>query len=435
MGALLERWSNKRKKYKLLYGLWSLVGLVAAIAVNEMHYEVDNAHSYAIRASIVVLTLTESLKLVTLVTTLIALYYHRKFSLARLRLMDPSSTDTGLNAFRRCNFLGGYLFEIAILLPMPLPFLSMDVRIYDLGMHKWTWYNTDEFLVALMFLRLWIVPFVFADNSRLSAPGVRAIGKVNYCTVDTKMVLKQLINHSGRTVGLLFVCEVLAFSYLLMLFERPQLKESPLTNYFNCIWLVIITMTTVGFGDVCPTTMLGRLVAIVASLTALVMFALIVNVVMEKLQLSRQEARVVAVCHHLRQQRELKNHAAGVIARAVRLSIKLTKLHKGDSVAGVEDLEKLPVTNRFQMLINEDWQFVQHLRTFKVRRMKLKLHSTHVLDDEYSMLVDVLTQMRFMANERAAESARITRIETEVSEMKTTLNAIAAALNVTVPPP
>ncbi|KAI8848561.1 hypothetical protein BC829DRAFT_393837 [Chytridium lagenaria] len=45
--------------------------------------------------------------------------------------------------------------------------------------------------------------------------------------------------------------------------------RSPFQSITSCFWLSIVTLTTVGYGDVTPRTTLGRLVSAVASLAAL----------------------------------------------------------------------------------------------------------------------------------------------------------------------
>jgi hypothetical protein len=54
-------------------------------------------------------------------------------------------------------------------------------------------------------------------------------------------------------------------------------------------------MTTVGYGDEFPVTSLGRVVAIMAALAAVIMLAITVNLVVSKLTLSRSETKVLDV--------------------------------------------------------------------------------------------------------------------------------------------
>jgi len=61
---------------------------------------------------------------------------------------------------------------------------------------------------------------------------------------------------------------VLAFGFCLRIFERPLSIYSGMdfSEYENAFWCVIVTMTTVGFGDLYPVTIPGRFVGFVACL-------------------------------------------------------------------------------------------------------------------------------------------------------------------------
>jgi hypothetical protein len=51
-------------------------------------------------------------------------------------------------------------------------------------------------------------------------------------------------------------------------------SENPNVSIFSCFWLMIITITTVGYGDISPSTTLGRIVAICAMIFGIIYTAM-----------------------------------------------------------------------------------------------------------------------------------------------------------------
>jgi len=75
-----------------------------------------------------------------------------------------------------------------------------------------------------------------------------------------KAVVKQ--HPSEVLVGSLF-CSILLFAYMLRIFEMP-LSDASGHNYdemFKCVWNTIITLNSVGYGDMYPKSNMGRFVA------------------------------------------------------------------------------------------------------------------------------------------------------------------------------
>jgi Ion channel len=52
------------------------------------------------------------------------------------------------------------------------------------------------------------------------------------------------------------------------MFERPMISISgfDFNNLYNCVWCIIITVATVGYGDYFPISNCGRMVGILACL-------------------------------------------------------------------------------------------------------------------------------------------------------------------------
>jgi len=66
-----------------------------------------------------------------------------------------------------------------------------------------------------------------------------------------------------------------------------------LSQYDNCLWFTIVTMTTLGYGDIVPLAWQGRCFAVIAVLLGLVLTALIVGVVTNKLAPTEFESNVM----------------------------------------------------------------------------------------------------------------------------------------------
>lgn len=223
-------------------------------------------------------------------------------------------------AFYHSGLFSTMLLELAVCLVHPLPFVSFDLTINkfaEAGVDAEV-YSSDAFISVLMFARLPIyMPRLIAELSGMKNEKTRIIGTLNGVKVDFVLIIKDLIQSNLKVLMLLVSALIFTYSYAFVIFERVH-PDSKVVSYENAIWLTIITMTTVGYGDLFPVTVCGRAIAVITAITAVIMTALAVNTVIVRLSLTREETKVLDFIDQMEQRQQMKLAAAVFIQRGYR---------------------------------------------------------------------------------------------------------------------
>lgn len=93
----------------------------------------------------------------------------------------------------------------------------------------------------------------------------------------------------------------------------PTDKRQDLSNISNSIWLTIITMTTVGYGDFFPRTIIGRTIDVGLIIWGIFIVSLMVVVLTNTLNMDLSEKRALTVLNRLDLKTVQKKHAANYI--------------------------------------------------------------------------------------------------------------------------
>jgi len=116
------------------------------------------------------------------------------------------------------------------------------------------------------------------------------------------LTFKCEINHDdkARAICFLFVFSVGLLSFILRVFELPleqntnsNIGSSNLKDYPSAIWLTVITMTTVGYGDICPQTAGGQVTGIIIALWGAFVISLLIMVTADVFEFSPKEQQAV----------------------------------------------------------------------------------------------------------------------------------------------
>ena len=121
-----------------------------------------------------------------------------------------------------------------------------------------SWLDILEYMLVLRSLRL----FRLISNTNVG----RVLGYTVYNNVRDLMIL-----------GMFLICGMCTFASLVYISERDE-EYGTLVNITEAWYWAVITMTTVGYGDIVPTTKIGRVVACMTAMSGVIMFALTVPI-------------------------------------------------------------------------------------------------------------------------------------------------------------
>ena len=112
---------------------------------------------------------------------------------------------------------------------------------------------------------------------------------------------------------------IFSFAYLLRIFELPNFSTSNESNvglqsFSNALWCIVITLTTVGYGDISPSTFLGRGVAMASALWGAFLISQIVLRANDALNLSYDQDSTMRKIR-------LTNKAADTIKKSIKLFV------------------------------------------------------------------------------------------------------------------
>ncbi|KAH0631416.1 hypothetical protein JD844_005736 [Phrynosoma platyrhinos] len=152
--------------------------------------------------------------------------------------------------------------------------------------------DIDMLLSLLMFLRLYLVPrAVLLRSSVLGDASYRSIGSLNKIHFQYPFVLRVMVNSQPGRVLLIFTIGLWLIAFwVLSVCERQHMDENEYLG--GTFWLIPITFLTIGYGDVVPVTICGKVVCLFTGVMGVGCTALLVAVAADKLEFTRAEKHV-----------------------------------------------------------------------------------------------------------------------------------------------
>ncbi|CAI2360498.1 unnamed protein product [Moneuplotes crassus] len=157
--------------------------------------------------------------------------------------------------------------------------------------------------------------------------------------ITTQFSLKAELKYNPITV--VIICGITTVFYFSFAFRNLEIGFIPddgrtfeLNYIANALWLTIVTMTTVGYGDIYPQTHMGRFVAVLSFCFGNFLTSFITVILSTKADLTEQENKAYCMIKKLGKLDKVENCAANVIRNALLLRQQnkvykhYTNLHK-----------------------------------------------------------------------------------------------------------
>eukprot|EP00163_Fabomonas_tropica_P005298 TRINITY_DN1480_c0_g1_i18.p1 TRINITY_DN1480_c0_g1~~TRINITY_DN1480_c0_g1_i18.p1 ORF type:complete len:465 (-),score=42.19 TRINITY_DN1480_c0_g1_i18:1059-2453(-) len=175
------------------------------------------------------------------------------------------------------------LIECLIILYHPFPVGSSNNTIYD-----------DKLGVFMLFRAYLLIRGIRdtssvyrARSSLLNDPIIKQSGAVEFnWYLSVKFVF---LKNTWTFVLSSVISGWILFAYFIWVFEREQ---NYLFTLEKSLWMVGITFSTVGYGDISPVSGIGKIVTGFAAVAGILFTALLVFAVMDSLTLTPQDSRV-----------------------------------------------------------------------------------------------------------------------------------------------
>lgn len=206
-------------------------------------------------------------------------------------------------------------YEILINWIGPVPYFYKDTYhdLYDGQISKIRTYVNSLLLSVWMLIRTYHIVIVMLENSYFMSSRAFRMWQNMGTTCTYKFAIRSLYrDYSVLLVGIATLIAVLMFGYILRIIEEPIYGLYPGASKFslsNSIWSAIITMSTVGYGDIFPHSGTAKYLGLLSSFVGILLTASFLVAFGEFLSFSTSESISFQLITNVDRRDELKSKA------------------------------------------------------------------------------------------------------------------------------
>ena len=247
------------------------------------------------------------------------------------------------NNFFETNLFGYFILETMLALPHP-NLLCKNVKFttsIKYNMMEVT-YTLNDFFSIMQCIRLSYLIVIVPICSQYYSGRADRVCKMMGKKLDLFFSFKCLfIRYKPIMLVYCFLVISTILSYLIKIVSLPLPKKLNFKNLGDYYWYVIITMTTVGYGDIYPNTTLSRFIGCGCAIAGSVVIALIINFFNELISLDPDEKKTLQFLKKFNDKEELIKAFAMYYKAHMLFFINKKKMENGSLEKNKENEQKL----------------------------------------------------------------------------------------------
>jgi len=423
LGDKLNNSYKRLARFHFAVGTWAWIGIILWITHNE---RIEAQGEDDLGSQILIWSILGS----TIITILLLFCeYYTYYQTLLYRSVDLRALPT-LTGMLEMGVLTPLLVEVLILLVQPYAFFNhlivewpspwTSIDTFSLGGNcptMYACYRVNSFVgILMLLLRTYFIGRLSTTFSKFGPSMSRTMAITYDVNVSLWIMFKQVINDSFIFSMLCFVYLLFIYGYACFVFDRVAKDVEPPADgsrgFFNAVWMVMVTMTTVGYGDVLPHTYGGRCVLTLAALNALIVFAVIIQHVTTALTPSRQEIKLVELVTRMNARQASKDAAASVIQKGFKLWRHQSK-HDQSSPLYESELQIHRAAVR---------------RAVNVHREQRSQANAGVEDDVALTANEIMHQVGWIAKEQEAMKEDVDSLKGDMKKLVESVQAMAVSM-------
>ena len=288
-----------------------------------------------------------------------------------------------------------FFIELLFLMVHPSPFLmkfTYTQRNFELKQTITYFYN--DILIILIFVQVPYQIYEMFNSTKYNSPRIQRINMIfsNQNLKNSMPIKNYIANHPIIFMIISFITSVLYFSGFILILERPSSKmgDKKLESWDQVIWYVVVTMTTIGYGDIVSKTLLARILVMVLVIWGNFWDSIFLSSIYPYILQNIREKKAYNLFNRISIKKKIQNISSEIIQKFLKIII----LHKKKGLSRKKKI--IAINNQLFYLLR--------------KKRKLKKSMIFAVHETFYFIDDLLLDLEILTNQSEDHLFKVERI-------------------------